>query len=81
VERARGRKTPLPPNVYTCIHTTHKIIKYLLKRNADTLILNCIISRETRGRKTQISFVDNKSEETFKLPIHIPSLDPWFGCP
>lgn len=33
------------------------------------------------GRKTQISFVANKSEETFKLPIRIPSLDPWFGCP
>lgn len=32
------------------------------------LILNCIISRKTRDRKIEISFVANEAEETFQLP-------------
>lgn len=52
--------------MWTHAYTTHKILRYFLK--GDMLILNCKISRETRDRELQISFVANEMKETFQLP-------------
>lgn len=52
-------------NVDTHLHHTQNTRVFL---KGDMLILNCIISRETRDRKIEISFVANETEETFQLP-------------